>query len=557
MSQKAKKIFIVSLDGATFSVLRPLMEQGFMPNLAHMAAQGIASQLLSVVPPVTAPAWTSFMTGKQPSKHGIFDFRRFDEKDYTWKINNSDHIRSKTLWQLLGDNGKRVLVLNLPYTYPPYPVNGIMVSGWDAPFLDANFTYPPSLANEILKEMPDYADNLDLPLSSNYPTRSDELFERFVGKILRGAEQGTKLASRLLRAEEWDVSMLHFQQTDWMQHNLWLYIEEACSTDSNKSARAKKVRDCYQQIDRMLGSLFETLDSTNTIKVVISDHGFGRTRGNIYPNYFLRQWGYLVPLKSAAKNPVKDLLDTAARAARRVLRIATNKRIDSQNLKMFRSFAEGMDATAPHQRLSIDWSNTKAALVVGSETGFVYVNLKGRSPLGNVEPGPEYEKLVAELITKFEAVQHPQTGERYFIRVARGSEVYADKLESVALPDIVLIPADGLHFSYEISNALPELSTHGNHRPEGVLFMEGPDLKSPSQGFNPQLIDLAPTVLHILGLKVPADMDGKVLQEIFVSPQDVHFEEIDNSLVRDIKMEYNAEETELIEQRLKGLGYIE
>src|ERR1700751_4183666 len=136
MPSQAKKVFIVSLDGATFDVINPLIAQGYMPNLGQLVSTSVSVDLESVVPPVTAPAWTSFMTGKHPNKHGIFDFARFDQSEYRWKINNATNIQSKTIWRILSEKGKRVVVLNLPYTYPPQEINGVCVSGWDAPLTD-------------------------------------------------------------------------------------------------------------------------------------------------------------------------------------------------------------------------------------------------------------------------------------------------------------------------------------------------------------------------------------------------------------------------------------
>lgn len=551
-----RKIFIISIDGATFHVLNPLMRQGYMPNLAGMVARGVSSELLSVVPPVTAPAWTSFMTGKEPGKHGIFDFTCFDEKNYSWKINNSDHIRSKTLWQILSEKGKRVIVLNLPYTYPPYEVNGTMVSGWDALFLDQNFTYPESLSKEIIASLPDYAENLDLPLSSNMPTQSDELFDRFTTKIIRGAEQGTELASRFLQNDEWDVCMLHFQQTDWMQHNLWDYIEEGCRDGANKGRRIEKTRQCYQSIDHMIGSLFEKVASLKPLKIVVSDHGFGRNLGNICPNYYLERWGYLFR-DAKPDNVVKRFYAQSVRALKKAQSALTRTEGNGKSRKLFQSFGEMIDKMAPHKRVPLDWKRTKAALVVGSETGFVFVNLKGRSPLGTVEPGREYELLISDLIARFSEIRHPQSGEKLLQRIARGSDVYTGRAEGVLIPDIVLIPAEGLHFSYEVSGTPPAVSTHGSHRPEGVVLMEGHGLNQKIDEFSPRLIDMAPTILHALGLPVPTDMDGRVLQEVFASPVDVRFEEADNSRHQQGAMEYNAEKTELIERRLKGLGYLD
>jgi hypothetical protein len=125
------------------------------------------------------------------------------------------------------------------------------------------------------------------------------------------------------------------------------------------------------------------------------------------------------------------------------------------------------------------------------------------------------------------------------------------------LPDIVLIPADGLHFSYEISGTPPTVSTHGSHRPEGVLLIEGRGLKRDSEAFSPRLIDVAPTICHLLGLPVPSDMDGRVLQEIFADSGDVRYEEVDNSRLQDHITEYDAGQTELVERRLRGLGYLD
>jgi predicted AlkP superfamily phosphohydrolase/phosphomutase len=232
-----RRIFLVSLDGATFDVLRPLAQQGCLPTLKKMMDHTVAANLESVIPPVTASAWTSFMTGKTPGKHGIFDFTRFDPVDRTTKLNNAEHIRSKTIWHLLSEKGKRIIVINLPYTYPPSKVNGIMISGWDAPSIEANFTYPEGLRTQIFEKIGDYGSTLDLSLWNFLDTESDQQFQQFVAKLVRSFEQGFELASFLLQDNEWDVCMVHFQQTDWIQHKLWNYIEEACSNPANKNSR--------------------------------------------------------------------------------------------------------------------------------------------------------------------------------------------------------------------------------------------------------------------------------------------------------------------------------
>jgi predicted AlkP superfamily phosphohydrolase/phosphomutase len=181
----------------------------------------------------------------------------------------------------------------------------------------------------------------------------------------------------------------------------------------------------------------------------------------------------------------------------------------------------------------------------------------GRGTQGIVDSGSEYENIVSDLITKFQDICHPDTGEKMLIRVARGSEIYPNSQNGILLPDVVLIPKDGYGFSLSVSDAPPKVSNEGNHRHNGVLMIRGNGLQRSVQNFHPNLIDIAPTVLHLLGLPVPSDMDGRVLEEIFPGLPPVSFEEVDQRDISTASTEYTAQEAELIEQRLKGLGYVE
>lgn len=559
MENQANKVFVISLDGATWDVLRPLMAQGCLPNLRHMLQSSLTAELESVVPPVTAPAWTSFMTGKNPSKHGIFDFTRFDGQDYQWKLNNSQHIRSKTVWQILSEKGKRVVVLNLPYTYPTYPVNGVMVSGWDAPTM-SSFTYPEELGKKIFEIIPDYGSTLDLSLWNYLPADSDTEFDRFTDKLLRSFEQGKKLATHFLNHEQWDVFMVHFQQTDWIQHKLWGYIERACANGNDKSPRLERVRECYRTFDRHVGELLGEVAPLKPTTIILSDHGFGASRGSICPNHLLNELGYY-QLEQQADNPLKSLFKHSRfgfmRKLYRSMRNTKNSLQGREAVKKFKSWADMANDTIPRQKVPIDWSRTKAVLAAGSENAFIYVNLIGRGPLGCVQPGEEYERLVSELIAKFLEIRHPRTREKLIVKAARGSDIYFDVADGVLLPDIVLVPVEGYGFSSMLSDIfVQESGEEGCHRHNGVVFLQGPELMREVKNFRPNLIDITPTVLHLIGLPVPADMDGRVLEEIFVQPPDVRYEDVDNSVVKEAQ-EYTGEEAELIEQRLKGLGYVE
>ena len=145
MGKNTKKILLISLDGATWDVLSPILQLQIMPHLTKAMRQGFVSNLQSVVPPVTAAAWTSFMTGKNPNRHGIYEFRNFDPILHRDFMTNISQCRSELLWEILSEQGCKSIVLNLPYMYPLPKINGIVVSGFDTPSLDCEFTYPKKL----------------------------------------------------------------------------------------------------------------------------------------------------------------------------------------------------------------------------------------------------------------------------------------------------------------------------------------------------------------------------------------------------------------------------
>ncbi len=559
VGNQEQRVFIISLDGATFSVLHPLIEQGYMPNLGRFLESGLSADLESVVPPVTAPAWSSYMTGKNPNQHGIFDFTRFDFADYQNKLNNSQHIRSKTIWQILSEKGKRVVVLNLPYTYPVYQVNGVMVAGWDAPTTSA-FTYPSELGREILETIPDYGSTLDLSLWNYLPTESETEFSQFVAKLVRSFEQGRTLATHFLQDPSWDVFMVHFQQTDWIQHKLWGEIERACTNPNDKSRRVESVRQCYRVFDQHVGALLAEIAPLNATTVILSDHGFGPCRGTICPNYLLAKAGYYRLQEQAESKLKRWVKHSSSSHVRNLYRSMANARKALRGRKAarkYKSWADLANDNIPRQKVPVDWPHTKAALTGGSETAFVWINVIGRGPFGCVKPGAEYENLVSELLKKFNDMRNPSNGQKLFNRVARGEEVYAGAAEGVLLPDLVLFPDDNYVISAMFSEPfLPDTGAEGKHRHNGVVMLQGEQIKRQVANFRPNLIDLAPTILHLAGLPVPADMDGRVLTEMLAASLEVQYEQADNRVVQPAR-EYTEAEAELIEQRLRGLGYVE
>src|SRR3954462_1093616 len=221
MSTTLDRLVILGLDGATWTVLDPMRRRGLMPNLDALLAKSAHGILRSTIPPVTSAAWTTMMTGCGPARHGIFDHRYYDANADQMKVNNSTRVRVPTVWPLLSQAGRSVISLNVPATYPPLDVRGVVVSGMDAPHLEAALSGAPGLARRLRTKVPPYR------LRSFWkraPQSLDELSEnaRLTAESFRGRAEGGLLADRL--APPRAALMVQFQNLDPFQHRAWRYL---------------------------------------------------------------------------------------------------------------------------------------------------------------------------------------------------------------------------------------------------------------------------------------------------------------------------------------------
>src|SRR5258708_11462961 len=164
-------VFVIGLDGATFDLIHPFIAQGFLPNLQSLISKGSYGELSSTIPPVTASAWTSFMTGKNPGKHGLFDFMQRRKNSYDLAPVSAFDRDGKAVWEIASELGKKCIVIGVPVTYPPTPLNGLMVTGMLTPRGAADYTYPPELKNEIAGAIGEYI------------VYSDEVYSKGRGEI--------------------------------------------------------------------------------------------------------------------------------------------------------------------------------------------------------------------------------------------------------------------------------------------------------------------------------------------------------------------------------------
>lgn len=534
----SRPVFIVSLDGGAFPILDRLVAAGDMPTLATMLRDGAHGVLRSSIPPITPVAWTSFLTGKRPGKHGIYDFRIYDPSGYRDAFVTSRAVRDATLGELLTTAGKRVATVNLPMMYPPPENAGTVVSGFDTPSVAAAFTQPPSLRDRILQAVPEYGfvATVDGPLTA---ALDDATFARFAEQAERSIAQRDAIARLLLADGPWDLFVLHHQDTDALQHKLW----QALTTDV-APARWERLRQVYRGLDAHLARFFDAAPP-GALRLIVSDHGFGPHHGRVFPNVLLRQWGYI-----SQPGRWRARFERSLRKRLKSLGVASADAPKDGRWEV-RVREHGFASALP-----VRWDATKAYVATAEIYGMLYLNLRGREPEGAVDPAAA-DALLDEIAARLRGVRDPHDGSAVFTDVLHGRDVDPVDLHG-RRPDLVLVPRSDLTVSRDLNDRLwleryeAEL---GTHRPDGILIASGDGVSARRLDRPVDIVDLLPTVLAAAGVGVPDDVDGRLIDELFVEPPALE------RVPAGARAEaagggLSAEEEDDVAERLRALGYL-
>jgi predicted AlkP superfamily phosphohydrolase/phosphomutase len=570
--KKVPKVVVIGLDAATWTVIRPLMAEGKMPNLAKLMKSGVSGTLESVLPPITPPAWTSFMTGKNPGKHGIYDFIKTERSSYATTYANATSRRSPTVWKLLNDAGYTVGTMNVPFTYPPEELNGFQISGMDTPSESSPFIHPPELREELVKNVGGIQHDLRFLGAMSTDQRRDQVLV----EMEQLDQQWTKAALYLLEHHPQDVMMFVFMSIDTVQHHFWHHMDKEHFL--HDPARADKFGDAvgkvYERLDAATGQFIDRLPPETAV-FVVSDHGGGPTVDRtIYLNRYLAQLG-LLHYKENAVSPLRKLGQKMLRAAFAALRGTLTSRQKTKLAELFPKLREKSEL-AYSSFTDIDWTRTKAycSEVLASPPN-IRINLKGLKPQGIVDSA-EYESLITSIIEKLTDLRDPRTGKPVINKVYRRHEVFQGPFADESADLILDWWSEDSLFSTEpsfpeqtnepaliIREHVPQEKAEwgGTHRLYGIIVATAPALKTGAKIENARLIDVAPTILHLLDIPVPEDMDGKVLTSLFnpgfLSAHEVRAGAASGTSEADRASGYTAEESAKVEERLQALGYLD
>jgi predicted AlkP superfamily phosphohydrolase/phosphomutase len=505
------RTLILGLDGATFDVIDPLIAAGRMPVLAALAARGVRARLRSTCPPVSAPAWVTFLTGKHPGKHGVFNFQNLDGRRYSGfseTLVNSSYFRGDTLLDHVGRHGgARSLSYRIPMTYPAWDVpNGVVVSGPPLPDRRRAYARPAAVEAEIGLASPLSHDELSAAKRARDVAQIDacnrfelDLLERTVRRYLAA---GTELVIGFTGIP------------DGLHHAFWAFHDPTSPLHEPDAPAALKtlVARWYVEIDAAIGRILSACDRETAV-IVLSDHGGGPAPvRQVNLNAFLRGAGHLAlagERRAHLATGVRRLMDRARQElpGRMWLKRHLPERVQ-RRLRRLRN------ATG-----AIAWERTRAyAIPVFYPITAVWVNLAGRQPKGVVAPGAEYERTRDALARDLAALRHPETGEPLVAGVWRREEVYAGPHLADA-PDLIVETAAGFHGGFDLERLVTDVplaalrNVNGSHTPEGILVAAGGPFRRGVVLDPPSLADVLPTAVHVLGVPLPDDLDGRVLAD--------------------------------------------
>ena len=566
-----QRVAILGLDGATLDLIRPWAAQGKLPALRALMEDGVWGTLWSTVPPQSPPAWTTFMTGKNPGKHGVFDFT-LNSLGGRGQLVNAHSVKAETLWQILSRVGKKVGVINIPVTYPPTPVNGFIVAGFLSPRTGEPYAYPAEVmhdAQDMNAIWMDHSQKADV-LGDAGGWEPGE-FREWMDHCLDVFER--TIFDLYAKYPDCDFFMAMLPMLDAAQHNLWRYMDPSHPDYDPEQAKlhGDGIEHFYRRVDAVVAR-FRAQLPTDTVLLLMSDHGQGpRPRYQVALNDWLRQHGYLALRESNRQG------STLARVLGKVginwenwkhflARLGVYEAARTFYMQRFSTRTKNrIRGSLPRQTLDyydIDWKRTRAAVLIHDVSPWqgIWINVGDATHPATVARGDEYEALRDQLIGELTKLTDPADGHPLVRRVYRREELYQGPYVYLA-PDLVVRLVDDDHTG-DTTMGHPALVTHaptirrnGQHRDNGIFLGVGPGIK---RGLRVEghLADVAPTVLHILGLPVPTDMDGHVLTDILEQPGEVTFAEPAAFSVPD-ELVLSDEERKQVEDRLKGLGYLE
>lgn len=506
-------VFVLGLDGATWDILGPLTESGEMPNLARLMKTGASGVLKSVFPPLSPVAWTAVMTGKNSGRHGVYEFLEHEHDPLGGRVSSSRSIRSDLIWEIAGRHGLKTVAGGVPLSYPPRQAPGFYLGDFLSPPSAADFASDPRLFAELEREIGPYR-----PWSTTVHDGGREA--EVLADLTDFLDHHLKAVKFLLRRCEWDLFMYDLMAVDRIQHELWHVWDTSHRVAQGRDLSALRAGFIafWKKLDEGIGEIEAELP-TNTATLLMSDHGFGPIEWYVNFNLWLLERGDIGLIDSFYVKQ-KHWCHRRGITPENVYNLMARLGLASHRVSRFRGeqtgFLTRLADSVFLSRKHIDWKKTKA--YAQGNFGQIFINQKGRQPLGCVKP-EDVRPLLDDIKAGLLEIPHPETGAPLVERVLEREELYQGPFSSLS-PDLTVVLSDwryrtiGLHDFTTNKVVSPAFGPTGDHRLDGVLIASGPAFRAGAKPEGAELFDLAPTILSLLGVPVPDDLDGRVLDEL-------------------------------------------
>ncbi|HEC88045.1 MAG TPA: hypothetical protein ENI52_01875 [Thermoplasmata archaeon] len=435
------KSILIGIDGAEPKLIDKWIDE--LPNLQKFYS--CYGKLKSTLPPSSAPAWTSIVTGVTPPKHGIYDFFYFDGNI---KIVSSRSRKKPAIWNLLSRIGRKSIVINVPVTYPPERINGVVVSGLLTP-PGENFVMPLEARKFLLGYKMEHLiiDDLPIRIASYYNP------EKVIKILNEWIESRTRAGVALMKNFEWDFSMIVYRATDLVQHFLW---------------NREEVFEIYKKVDEEVGKIMENFRANYFI---VSDHGFYGIRRNIFLNNLLYQKGFVYTSKEEKRLKIgKKLTKILSYMPKNFTHIPSIR-------KMLFSIA--------FKKNSINFEKSTAFCLSSSSRAIICKK--------------EVKEEIMRLVNNFECEDK---------KIMKAHEIYEDDKKVYIIIELQegYAIVDILNFE-RIVDKPERFHFKGEHGKNGVFMAHGKNIKEWNGRIS--VIDVLPTIFHSMNIEIPDYIEGK------------------------------------------------
>lgn len=530
---------LIGLDGATWSVLDPLMRDGVMPFLRRFVEHGARASLRSTIPALTPPAWTSMITGRSPGYHGIFNFFGRDAPDsHQIRLLGSQDIGSEPVWAYANRQRLRATVLNFPLTFPAPAIDGQVVAGGWMPWRQLRLGCHPRELYDRLKALPGF-DARVIALDMAHEAKAlegcrREEYDDWIALHIRREQQWFAVLRSLMADDPTELLAIVFDGVDKLQHLCWRLLDPAYAADLREDWELRARERCveyFRVLDGLLDEIVALAGDTATV-VMASDHGFGPQERTLFINTWLEQHGYLAWADGAGPRASGDQL-------------------------------LGMSQVARHTYL-LDWSRTQAYASMPGGNGIHVVRRDVEHPAGVTDS--EYDAFCDRLIGRLGELRDSDTGAAVVRAAWRRDQIFAGPYLELA-PDITLELADGGLFSILAATdaVAPRHPPTGTHRPDGIFVAVGPLARPGADIGELSILDVAPLLLYSLDVPIPAQLEGRVpvealrADQLMARPVRRDAAETNRFTTTAAQAEpvLDADDEDEIMRRLQALGYVE